>query len=659
MERFITRTSAKPKQSSHVPDEAVVAISSSKHGFNNFKKAIERCNGHQTSNLHRAAAVVLVSVERGTNVVAALSLGHLKQMRDNRSALLNILTTLLALARQGLAIRGHTDEDSNLNAILSLRGRDVPELQTWLQRTEYKWMSHDIVNEMLAIMSHNLLRGLMKEIHDAKFFSIILDETADVSIKEQVSVVFRIAKEDLQVEEIFLGFYQTSSTTSQTLFAILKDVLLRFGYDMENCRGQCYDGASNMAGHRHGLQTLVQEVAQRAIYVHCFAHNLNLVVQDAAMGIAKFRDLLVFVRELIGFIRNSPKRLACFERCQEEGSVKLLPFCPTRWTVRAKSLKTVLANYSSVIEFLGLAAGDHNEAGAKAHGLHLQLHKLETYLGLNLLYLVFSRVETVNTALQKVNLRFHEAAVMIENLKTIVAQLREGFEDFFSKTTSAANDLDVELEEHFVQRRARKIPRRLDEGSVPHVFESPKDLYRQGYYELMDLTLVALSERFNTTACDHMVNIEQFVTGNASSDYVMNFYKTDFHECNLELHRNMFLELIQRDKTPVMCFQDVFDLFQGERGRPMRNLFPELARLLQIAVTIPVSSCSSERSFSCLRRIKTYLRATMGQARLNAVALLHGHKDEAAHLDVEAIADEFIQRTVVRKNTFSLGKVLQ
>ena len=52
-------------------------------------------------------------------------------------------------------------------------------------------------------------------------------------------------------------------------------------------------------------------------------------------------------------------------------------------------------------------------------------------------------------------------------------------------------------------------------------------------------------------------------------------------------------------------------------------MLPESAKALKILAVIPATSCSAERSFSSLRRLKTYLRNSMGQERLSSLALLH------------------------------------
>lgn len=70
----------------------------------------------------------------------------------------------------------------------------------------------------------------------------------------------RFVTENLEPEELFLGFNETSKTTGDTLFQLLKDVLMRFSLPVNKCRGQCYDSASNVSGIRTGLQARMQEL---------------------------------------------------------------------------------------------------------------------------------------------------------------------------------------------------------------------------------------------------------------------------------------------------------------------------------------------------------------------------------------------------------------
>lgn len=78
----------------------------------------------------------------------------------------------------------------------------------------------------------------------------------------------------------------------------------------------------------------------------------------------------------------------------------------------------------------------------------------------------------------------------------------------------------------------------------------------------------------------------------------------------------------------------------------------QVMRLLQLYLVCPASTATAERSFSQLRQIKSYLRSTMKQERLNHLMLLASYPEELDNLDIEKLMKEFIMRNDQRSNTF-------
>ena len=84
-------------------------------------------------------------------------------------------------------------------------------------------------------------------------------------------------------------------------------------------------------------------------------------------------------------------------------------------------------------------------------------------------------------------------------------------------------------------------------------------------------------------------------------------------------------------------------------------MLPEFAKALKILAVIPATSCSAERSFSSLRRLKTYLRNSMGQERLSSLALLHIEREyvnKVLNEDMTKMIDVFGQRSGRNKYFF-------
>jgi len=75
---------------------------------------------------------------------------------------------------------------------------------------------------------------------------------------------------------------------------------------------------------------------------------------------------------------------------------------------------------------------------------------------------------------------------------------------------------------------------------------------------------------------------------------------------------------------------------------PLMDFYPNIKRLLMLFATIPVTTCTSEKSFSSLKRIKTYLRSTMGENRLNGLALLNIHPEII--IEPEEVVDVYVNK---------------
>ena len=78
----------------------------------------------------------------------------------------------------------------------------------------------------------------------------------------------------------------------------------------------------------------------------------------------------------------------------------------------------------------------------------------------------------------------------------------------------------------------------------------------------------------------------------------------------------------------------------------------QVSKLVKLVLVMPPTNAESERSFNAVRRIKTYLRSTMSQQRLNHLMLLHIHKNLTDDLNPVDVANDFIAGHDHRKQVF-------
>ena len=84
---------------------------------------------------------------------------------------MKIIECLQNLCRQGQAIQGGTDDESNFVQLLKLRAKEDSALLEWIQKTDVKHTSHDIQNKIVTIMAHQVQRDLVNNIGSNFFFN--------------------------------------------------------------------------------------------------------------------------------------------------------------------------------------------------------------------------------------------------------------------------------------------------------------------------------------------------------------------------------------------------------------------------------------------------------------------------------------------------------
>ena len=141
---------------------------------------------------------------------------------------------------------------------------------------------------------------------------------------------------------------------------------------MEQCCGQSYDGAGNMAGKYVGASTLIQRQFGKAIYVHCMNHRLNLCVANTC-SLRIIQSMMTTVRKLSEFFSNSPKKQnrltkkvpILLPNCNHS---KLIHVCRTRWIARIDGLDRVVELFEPILETLRNIHLNKNDEGVVGMG---------------------------------------------------------------------------------------------------------------------------------------------------------------------------------------------------------------------------------------------------------------------------------------------------
>ena len=127
------------------------------NGFDNWKKAKQRFKEHELSQLHIESTMKIKLLQQ-PSVASQLSRQLTADQAKRREMLLKLLSSIKYLVRQGLPLRGHVKEEGNLIQLLKCRSEDVQGMDSWLESNKY--LSHEIINEMIKIMALGVLRNI-------------------------------------------------------------------------------------------------------------------------------------------------------------------------------------------------------------------------------------------------------------------------------------------------------------------------------------------------------------------------------------------------------------------------------------------------------------------------------------------------------------------
>lgn len=108
-----------------------------------------------------------------------------------------------------------------------------------------------------------------------------------------MSIVLRYVDHAAVIHEHFLTYVEAAGLTADKLTEYIVNVLEQFRLDPRCMVSQGYDGASVMSGQCSGVQKRIREVAPHAIYIHCYAHTLNLVLVDSVKRVPYATDFFL------------------------------------------------------------------------------------------------------------------------------------------------------------------------------------------------------------------------------------------------------------------------------------------------------------------------------------------------------------------------------
>lgn len=454
--------------------------------------------------------------------------------------------------------------------------------------------------------------------------------------------------------ERLVDVIEVTDKTGYGLAKSIYDTLIKHKLKTGNVAFQSYDYASSMSGVNKGAQRYFSELVGHTVpYIPCQAHRLNTFLEHgckASLIIGNFIDIL---ENIYVFFSASTKRSSnLMERMDKiEGSLKLRNLSKTRWTARAESIRAVWTSLEAIVDTLKYINNSNsfdNLTKTKAIGLKKKILNFDFFVSLIFMKNIMYKVKHLTESLEAKELNVCDAAVLIKSTISSLEKIRletENMDNLINSAKITAQSFGVDSDTDFNRyHRIRKRPKRLDENADNSTPYELLNLYRQHFNLVLD-TLINLSSSNLNVFVETIQPMYKILSVplkvNTSQDFseAFSLFPPMRHGAKLLDYDAVAAEW---EILAIQCINEnlkCIDVLQ--KSEEVKHILPCANWLCRLSFTSPVTTASSERTFSKLKLIKQCLRSTMTSNRLSSLMILSCEKDIVDKLDIDSVVTKW------------------
>ena len=319
-----------------------------------------------------------------------------------------------------------------------------------------KMIAPKIQRDMVSAISIEIINTIIRDIGNS-LFSILVDESRDISSKEQMAIVLRYVDKNGSVIERLVDIEHVTDTSALSLKAAIDGFFSRHGLSISKLQGQGYDGASNMRGEFNGLKALILKENESAFYVHCFAHQLQLALVAVAKNHTYIIGIFYWITYVVNVIGSSAKRhdilrekqaAKVFEALENNEissgqglnqETSLQRASDTRWGSHYNTILRMISMFSSIVEVLEMLIenGSNQEQKYEAKILLNSRETFDFIFGLYLMKTILGVTNELSQTLQKKDQDIVNAMNLVQTSKERLQTMRDdGWDSCLNQVSS-------------------------------------------------------------------------------------------------------------------------------------------------------------------------------------------------------------------------------
>ena len=453
-------------------------------------------------------------------------------------------------------------------------------------------------------------------------------------------------------------------TSAICLQAALQKLFTDLGLSIKQVRGQCYDGASNMRGEFNGLKAKILQENKSAYYVHCFAHQLQLVIVAVAKKHEDISDFFYMISILFNVVGASCKRKDMIREKHQEDVIKaigsgqistgrglnqdqtLQRAGDTRWGSHYRTLSSLVKLFPAVMSVLKYVEKEgKNEKKSQARGLVAYFETFDFVFYLHMMLHILGNANTLSHSLQKKDQDILNAMSCVKSTRNELQELREnGWDSLIQKAYSFCEEHHIEKADMLEQYINRHKPRqKTNKTNLQH--------YRvECLNSVIDWQLQEFDDRFNevnSALLGHMASFnpnDGFVAFNLDSLVKLaEFYPDDFDSKKMDdlgPELRTYIDNVRADER-FANLDGIADLAKLMVQTNKHVTFPLVYHLLKLVLILPVATASVERCFSAMNVVKKKLCNKIGDQFMSDCLTCYVEKEMFSPISNDVVFDLF------------------
>ncbi|XP_037876693.2 52 kDa repressor of the inhibitor of the protein kinase [Bombyx mori] len=484
---------------------------------------------HQRNKYHELAVEAgknfLLSFHKPEiNVMNQVNSQRLKQINVNRERLRPIVKTIIFCGHQNISLRGHRDDgkllnydsddsvvadEGNFRALLKFRidfGDITLQQHLESSKSNATYISKTVQNELIDVCAEIIQENILQNVREAKYFSILFDETTDISHISQLSLSFRYLHDGI-IKEHFVTFCDTYDAlrreenkkdieprlTGVALAKIVQYLCTKFNLDLSWCVGIGTDSCSVMASDTKGAVQELMKIAIHAKRCPCNNHVLNNSLARSSK-VVSCRNTSGTMRKVVAFANASAKRHEIFKI---ELGAAMQGICETRWVERHDGhLQFQGDNLIKICSALEkISAWQDNKTANDAHCLLQTLRSSDFIICSICLSDVLCTTVSLSRILQSNSIDLKKATNAINDTLSVLQNKRENvdviFHQLFEEAKEVAEQLDIEI------KCPRIVSKQIHRANNQPAQSTEEYFRRAIYIPLLDSIISDLQDRLS------------------------------------------------------------------------------------------------------------------------------------------------------------------